>query len=196
MPPLVLSWKVRAGVLYILDCSKAVYLPLWPCERFHWASRRLHILSSSSLLVLLPIGKALEVITCSSLSGETWTCSLVEAEEKRSAWVDHVGRLLSRISLLVGYVCHRGSCFGVDGLKYCLEQQENKWQVHISHCFSSPICTSIVDLARHQLQTWHWEEQTELIYLISALKTPGSISLLSSWKGLWHSSYCWIHCSY
>lgn len=112
-----------------------------------------------------------------------------------SAWVDQVGRLPSRISLRLGWVCHRGSCFGVGGLKYCLEQQKNKWQVLIFHCFSSPICTSIVDLARHQIQTWHQEEQSELIYLISALKTPRSISLLSSWKGLWHFSYCWIHCS-
>lgn len=55
-----------------------------------------------------------------------------------SAWVDQVGRLPSRISLRLGWVCHRGSCFGVGGLKYCLEQQENKWQVLIFHCFSSP----------------------------------------------------------
>lgn len=113
-------------MLYILDSSKSVYLHLWPCERFHWASRCLHILSSSSFLVLLSIGKVLEIITYSSLSGETCTVPLVETEEKWSAWVDQVGRLPSRISLRLGCVCHRGSCFGIGGLKYCLEPQENE----------------------------------------------------------------------
>lgn len=31
---------------------------------------------------------------------------------------------------------------------------------------SSPIFTSKVDLVKHQLQAWHQEEQSELIYLV------------------------------